>query len=61
MRKDDIMKIEDVINRINILYKKSKEEGLTEQETLEQKELRQRYINNVKTNFRAQLETIEKK
>ncbi|SUY47806.1 protein YlaC [Clostridium putrefaciens] len=55
------MKIEDVINRINILYKKSKEEGLTEQETLEQKELRQRYINNVKTNFRAQLETIEKK
>ncbi|PPK48007.1 uncharacterized protein DUF896 [Clostridium algidicarnis DSM 15099] len=61
IRKDDIMKIEDVINRINILYKKSQEEGLTEEETLEQKELRQRYIDNVKSNFRAQLETIEKK
>ncbi|MCM0648478.1 DUF896 domain-containing protein [Clostridium swellfunianum] len=55
------MNIEEVIKRINYLYKKSQEVGLTEEEKLEQKELRQRYIDNVKRNFRQQLETIEMK
>lgn len=55
------MKIEELISRINLLYKKSKEEGLSEEEKIEQKELRQQYINNIKRNFRAQLETVEKK
>ena len=54
-------KIEDVIIRINELYKKSKEEGLTEQEKEEQQILRRRYIDSVKGNFRAQLETVEYK
>ena len=54
------MKIEEVIERINFLYKKSQEEGLTDEEKIEQKELRQRYIDNVKRNFRAQLDTIER-
>jgi uncharacterized protein YnzC (UPF0291/DUF896 family) len=40
--------------------KKSKEQGLTEEEKVEQQELRQRYIDNVKRNFRSQLDTIKK-
>lgn len=49
-----------MVERINALYKKSQAEGLTEEEKQEQKELRQRYIGNVKRNFRAQLEGIER-
>ena len=46
-------KIEDVIIRINELYKKSKEEGLTEKEKEEQQILRRRYIDSYKANLRA--------
>lgn len=55
------MNIQELIERINFLYKKSKEEGLTEEEKQEQAKLRRRYIDNVKNNFRAQLQTIEPK
>ncbi|EEH97339.1 MAG: DUF896 domain-containing protein [Clostridium sp.] len=55
------MKIDDVIKRINELYKKSKEEGLNDLEKEEQQILRRRYIDSVKNNFRAQLETVEPK
>ena len=55
------MKIDDVIKRINELYKKSKEEGLNDNEKEEQQKLRRIYIDNVKRNFRAQLETVELK
>lgn len=55
------MKIDDVIKRINELYKKSKEEGLNDLEKEEQQKLRRIYIDNVKSNFRAQLETVELK
>jgi len=67
LRKDELkmdyenMKIDDVIKRINELYKKSKEEGLNESEKEEQQKLRRRYIDSVKNNFRAQLETVELK
>lgn len=54
-------KMDDVIKRINELYKKSKEEGLTESEKEEQKVLRRRYINGYKASLRAHLETIEPK
>ena len=54
-------KIEDVIIRINELYKKSKEEVLTEKEKAEQQILRRRYIDSYKANLRAQLEGIEPK
>jgi len=54
------MKLEELIERINFLYKKSQEEGLTEEEKIEQQEVRKQYIENVKRNFRAQLETIER-
>lgn len=53
------MKIEEVIENINFLYKKSKEEGLSFEELELQGKLRRRYIDNVKRNFKAQLDTIE--
>ncbi|MBV4418132.1 DUF896 domain-containing protein [Clostridium tyrobutyricum] len=53
--------IEDkLIDRINSLYAKSKSVGLTEQEKMEQEKLRKKYLNNVKRNFRAQLDNITK-
>ena len=55
------MKMDDVIKRINELYKKSKEEGLNNEEKEEQQILRRRYIDNVKANFRVQLEGVELK
>jgi uncharacterized protein YnzC (UPF0291/DUF896 family) len=55
------MKIEEVINRINVLYKKRTEVGLTEEEQQEEKELREMYLENVRRNFRAQLDMVEKK
>lgn len=55
------MKIEDVVEKINNLYKTSQERELTAEEKELQKQLRQRYIDNVKRNFRAQLDGIERK
>ena len=55
------MKIEEIIEQINLLYKKSKEASLTEEEKELQQKLRKRYIDNVKKNFRAQLDGIELK
>lgn len=55
----DSMKIEEVVEKINILYKKSQEEGLSLEEKEFQQKLRKRYIGNVKANFRGQLEGIE--
>lgn len=55
------MKIEEVVEKINLLYKTSKERELTQEEKDLQAKLRERYINNVKRNFRAQLENIELK
>ncbi len=46
------------IARINELYKKSKGEGLTEEEKKEQKELRQQYIASIRGNLRGQLDNI---
>lgn len=55
------MNIEELIARINYLYKKSQEEGLNEKEKEEQKLLRREYVERVKLNFRAQLNQIERK
>lgn len=57
----DKMKIEEVTEKINLLYKKSQEEGLSDREKELQQKLRRRYIDNVKKNFRAQLEGVELK
>lgn len=55
------MKIEEVVEKINLLYKESKERDLTSEEKELQGQLRRRYLDNVKRNFRAQLEAIEPK
>ena len=48
---------EEEVKRINELYAKSKsEEGLTEEEKVEQQELRQKYLQAVRENLRAQLQ-----
>lgn len=46
------------IERINELYNKSKLDGLTDEEILEQKELRAKYIASVRGNLKSQLENI---
>jgi len=51
------MNIDKAIERINFLYKKSKHEGLTDDERQEQKELRTYYVGLVKNNLKAQLDT----
>ena len=46
------------IARINELYNKSKNQGLTEAEKEEQKKLRAEYVADFKRNLRAQLNNI---
>lgn len=47
------------IARINELARKSKAEGLTQEEQKEQRELRQRYIEAIRMNLRGQLNNID--
>lgn len=47
------------INRINELYRKSKAEGLTEEEKKEQDLLRKQFVADVKGNLVAQLNNID--
>jgi UPF0291 protein CBFG_05335 len=47
-----------LIDRINVLAKKSKEEGLSEEEKSEQQKLRREYINIIKRNLKADLNNI---
>lgn len=47
------------IDRINELYRKSKAEGLTTKEQEEQARLRRDYVNSIKVNLRANLESIK--
>lgn len=53
------MTMQETIDRINALYHKSQNEGLTEEEKEEQKNLRQKYILNVRRNLRGQLNNID--
>lgn len=50
------MKMDEVIARINVLAKKAKTEGLTDQELAERDKLRRIYIDSVKANLVGQLE-----
>ena len=52
------MNLEEKITRINELYRKSKVEGLTEEELKEQQILRKDYIDAFKRNLRGQLDNI---
>lgn len=48
----------NMIDRINTLYHKSKSVGLTEEEKEEQAKLRKQYIENIRRNMRANLNSI---
>ena len=50
---------QEKIDRINELARKSKAEGLTEEQKLEQGLLREEYVDAFKANLRSQLENIE--
>ncbi len=47
---------QEQIQRINELAQKSRTVGLSEEETAEQQELRQMYINNVRKNMKSILD-----
>ncbi len=49
---------EEKIARINELYKKSKAEGLTEEEKKEQQILRREFIDAFRNNLRGHLDNI---
>ncbi len=49
---------ENKIKRINELYHKSKNGGLTEEEKEEQKRLREEYLAAIRANMRATLNNI---
>ena len=53
------MDIDTLVERINVLARKQKSEGLTADELKERAELREIYLNNIRSNFRQQLESIE--
>lgn len=53
------MDIDTLVERINVLARKQKSEGLTAEELKERAELREIYLNNIRGNFRQQLESIE--
>ena len=53
------MNMEERIKRINALYHKSKAEGLTPEEKEENERLRAEYIQNIRSNLRAQLNNID--
>lgn len=50
------MNMNEVIERINVLAKKAKETGLTQEELAERDKLRRIYIDSVKANLTGQLE-----
>ena len=52
------MNMDEKIQRINELYRLSKERGLTDQEKDEQAKLRKDYIDSVKNGLRQQLDNI---
>lgn len=53
------MDIDALVERINQLARKQKESGLNEEELLERAKLREIYLQNIRRNFRQQLDSIE--
>ena len=58
-KKEKVQDEKRKIDRINELAKKSKSEGLTVEETLEQAELRKEFLADIKKDVKSQLECIE--
>lgn len=53
------MEINALIKRINELAAKKRNTGLTLEEQIEQKELYQEYLGNIRSQLKAQLDNIE--
>ena len=53
--------MEEMIKRINELAKKKREEGLTEEELKEQKELYSKYLAGFRNNLKQQIENTDVK
>lgn len=53
------MTMDERIARINELYHKSQDVGLTPEEKEEQQKLRQEYVDSIKRNMKAQLDNID--
>ena len=51
-----MLSMDEVIARINVLAKKAKTEGLTDEELVERDKLRRIYIDSVKANLTGSLE-----
>ena len=51
-----MVNMDEVIARINVLAKKAKTEGLTDEELVERDKLRRIYIDSVKANLTGSLE-----
>lgn len=49
---------DEMIARINTLYNKAKNEGLSDAEKLEQTELRQAYVQAMRRNMKSHLDNI---
>ena len=47
------------LKRISVLARKAKSEGLTEEETAEQKELRDQYLQAFRATFKKQLTSVK--
>lgn len=59
-REENIMGVTDeTIARINELYRKSKNEGLTNEEAMEQAQLRKDYVQAMHNNLRGILDHVE--
>lgn len=50
--------MDKLIKRINELYKKSKDEGLTEEEKAEQAELRRKYIESFRQGVKNTMDNV---
>lgn len=53
------MNMDERIARINFLYHKSQNEGLTDAEKAEQQKLRQEYVQSIRSSLKAQLDQID--
>ncbi|MEG6566700.1 DUF896 domain-containing protein [Thermoanaerobacterium saccharolyticum] len=49
----------EMIDRINYLYHKSKNEGLTDEEKIEQSKLRIEYVKEIRERVKQQLDSIK--
>lgn len=58
-KKGDRVLSKEKIQRINFLSRKSKDEGLTDEEITEQKKLRKEYLKSFRKSFKQKLDTIK--